>query len=72
MPDHRPTGGAGECLSGTARARVQIRHTVDVSAATIVPGPRAHFDARGLHMMQIVPATKRDAFLASRTDPDNP
>lgn len=59
-------------VSGTARARIQIRHTVDVPAETIAPSLRAHLDAHGLHMVQIIPVTERDDFLASRTDPDNP
>jgi acetylornithine deacetylase/succinyl-diaminopimelate desuccinylase-like protein len=59
-------------VSGTARARIQIRHTVDVPAETIAPSLRAHLDAHGLHMVQIIPVTERDNFLASRTDPDNP
>ncbi len=58
-------------VSGTARARIQIRHTVDVSADTLVPDLRAHLDAHGLSMVQIVPVVERDMFLASRTDPDN-
>lgn len=58
-------------VSGTARARIQIRHTVDVPAETLVPDLRAHLDAHGLHMVQIEPVVDRDMFLASRTDPDN-
>jgi len=59
-------------VSGTARARIQVRHTVDVLAETIVPNLRAHLDAHGLQMVRIVPVTERDNFVASRTDPDNP
>ena len=59
-------------VSGTARARIQIRHTVDVPAETLVPNPHAHLDAHGLQMGEIVPVAERDMFLASRTDPDDP
>ena len=55
-----------------ARARVQIRHTVDVKAETIVPTLRAHLDAQGLGVVKIVQVTERDAFPASHTDPDDP
>jgi hypothetical protein len=51
-----------------ARARVQIRHTVDVKTETIVPAPRVHLDAHGLGVVQIVPVTERDALL----DDDQP
>ncbi|HEX3398933.1 MAG TPA: M20/M25/M40 family metallo-hydrolase [Acetobacteraceae bacterium] len=59
-------------VSGTARARIQVRHTVDVSADTLVPDLRAHLDAHGLQMVEIVPVLERDMFLASRTDPGDP
>lgn len=59
-------------VSGTARARIQIRHTVDVAADTLVPNLRAHLDAHGLQIVRIVPVVERDMFLASRTDPDDP
>ena len=59
-------------VSGSARARIQVRHTVDVPAETLVPNLRAHLDAHGLQMVEIVPVLERDMFLASRTDPDNP
>jgi acetylornithine deacetylase/succinyl-diaminopimelate desuccinylase-like protein len=58
-------------VSGTARARIQVRHTVDVAADTLVPNLRAHLDAHGLQVVQIVPVLERDMFLASRTDPDD-
>jgi hypothetical protein len=59
-------------VSGTARTRIQVRHTIDVAAETIVPNLRTHLDAHGLHMVEIVPVVERDMFLASRTDPNNP
>jgi acetylornithine deacetylase/succinyl-diaminopimelate desuccinylase-like protein len=64
--------GPVNAVAGNARARVQIRHTVDVKAETIVPALRAHLDAQGLGVVQIVQVTERDAFPASRTDPDDP
>ena len=51
---------------------MQIRHTVDVKAETIVPALRAHLDAHGFSVVQIVQVTERDALSASRTDPDDP
>jgi hypothetical protein len=36
---------------------VQIRHTVDVKADTIVPALRTHLDAHGLGVVQIVQVT---------------
>lgn len=59
-------------VGGSARARIQVRHTVDVPAAALVPALRAHLDARGLAMVQIRPVTERQYFPASRTDPDDP
>src|SRR5215472_10738454 len=53
-------------VSGTAHARIQIRHTVDVPAETLVPNLRAHLDTQGLQMVEIVPVVERDMFLASR------
>jgi acetylornithine deacetylase/succinyl-diaminopimelate desuccinylase-like protein len=59
-------------VGGTARARIQVRHTVDVSSADIVPALRAHLDAHGLQQVGIEPLTERDLFPASRTDPGEP
>ncbi len=64
--------GPVNAVAGNARARLQIRHTVDVKVETIVPALRAHLDAHGLGVVQIVQVTERDAFPASRTDPDDP
>jgi acetylornithine deacetylase/succinyl-diaminopimelate desuccinylase-like protein len=64
--------GPVNAVSGNARARLQIRHTVDVQAETIVPALRAHLDARSLGVVQVVPVTEQNAFPASRTDPDDP
>lgn len=59
-------------VGGTARARIQVRHTVDVDSAEIIPALRAHLDAAGLAEVAIEPVTERDFFPASRTDPDDP
>lgn len=59
-------------VGGSARARIQVRHTVDVSAEGLVPSLRTHLDAHGFSMVQIRPVTERQQFLASRTDPDDP
>jgi len=59
-------------VSGYAKARIQIRHTVDVPAETLVPNLRAHLDNHGLQVVQIVPVSERDMFPPSRTDPDHP
>jgi acetylornithine deacetylase/succinyl-diaminopimelate desuccinylase-like protein len=59
-------------VGGTARARIQVRHTVDVRSEDIVPSLRAHLDANGLSEVAIEPITERDLFPASRTDPDEP
>jgi acetylornithine deacetylase/succinyl-diaminopimelate desuccinylase-like protein len=47
-------------VSGTARARIQVRHTVDVPAEAFVPKLRAHLDAHGLQMVRIEPVVERD------------
>lgn len=59
-------------VGGSARARIQVRHTVDVPAERLIPSLRAHLDARGLQQVQIHPVTERQHFPASRTDPDDP
>ena len=64
--------GPVNAVSGNARARLQIRHTVDLQAETIVPALRAHLDERSLGVVQVVPVTEQNAFPASRTDPDDP
>lgn len=57
-------------VAGTARARLQVRHTVDVPAETIVPKLRAYLDEEGFEAVRIEPMLERDAFPPSRTDPD--
>ncbi len=59
-------------VAGSARARIQVRHTVDVAASGLVDALRRHLDEQGFPEVQIVPVQERDAFPASRTDPDDP
>ncbi len=59
-------------VAGEARARIQLRHTVDVDGGAVVPALRAHLDAHGFHEVVVVPVTERDMFVASRTDPEDP
>jgi acetylornithine deacetylase/succinyl-diaminopimelate desuccinylase-like protein len=55
-----------------ARARLQVRHTVDVKGDAFIPALRRHLDARGFGRVEIVPVMERDMFTAARTDPDEP
>jgi acetylornithine deacetylase/succinyl-diaminopimelate desuccinylase-like protein len=59
-------------VSGTARARLQVRHTVDVPGASLIPNLRKHLDANGFQQVRIEPVMERDMFEASRTDPADP
>ncbi|MBW6400447.1 M20/M25/M40 family metallo-hydrolase [Roseomonas sp. HJA6] len=59
-------------VQAEARLRMQVRHTVDVDGATIVPALRRHLDAHGHTRVEIHPVKERDMFPASRTDPDDP
>lgn len=59
-------------VAGTARARLQVRHTVDIDAARIIPALREHLAAHGFAAVRVEPVMERDAFPASRTDPDEP
>ena len=52
--------GPVNAVSGNARARLQIRHTVDLQAETIVPALRAHLDERSLGVVQVVPVTEQE------------
>ena len=58
-------------VAGSARARLQVRHTVDLDADSIIPKLRAHLDANGFAQVRIVPVQDQERFPASRTDPDN-
>lgn len=55
-----------------AKARLQVRHTVDVPTEAIIPALRRHLDDRGFQAVAIEPVKERDVFLPSRTDPDDP
>jgi acetylornithine deacetylase/succinyl-diaminopimelate desuccinylase-like protein len=55
-----------------AKARCQVRHTVDVPREQIVPALRRHLDARGFERVEIVAGIGREQFAPSRTDPDHP
>ena len=57
-------------VQGEARATLQVRHTVDVPAAEVIPALRRHLDARGFSMVAIDRGPDREPFPASRTDPD--
>lgn len=59
-------------VSGTARARLQVRHTVDVPADGLLDALRAHLDVNGFGEVQVVAVQERDAFPASRTPLDDP
>ena len=59
-------------VQGEARARLQVRHTIDVPGDSIIPALRAHLDAEGFPMVEVVPVMERDMFGASRTDPADP
>lgn len=59
-------------VQGEARARLQIRHTVDVPADSFLPALRRHLDAKGFGYVAIEPMGDRDVFGASRSDPDHP
>jgi acetylornithine deacetylase/succinyl-diaminopimelate desuccinylase-like protein len=59
-------------VQGRARARLQVRHTVDIAGAEVIPNLRRHLDAKGFPEVQIIPVMERDMFTASRTDPADP
>jgi acetylornithine deacetylase/succinyl-diaminopimelate desuccinylase-like protein len=59
-------------VPGRARARIGVRHTVDVTAETIIPALRAHLDAEGFADVAIQPVFGRGQFPAQRTDPADP
>jgi len=66
-PD-RPTNA----VQPEATARIQVRHTVDVSGDNIIPALRRHLDDRGFQSVVIVPVKDPDMFLAARTASDEP
>lgn len=58
-------------VPGHARARIQLRHTVDVNAEEVLPSLREHLDKVGLSIVKAEIVKERDWFPASRTDPDD-
>jgi acetylornithine deacetylase/succinyl-diaminopimelate desuccinylase-like protein len=59
-------------VGGFAKARIQLRHTVDVQASDVVPSLRAHLESQGFSDVQVVEVTEHDLFPPSRTDPEDP
>ena len=59
-------------VPSTARARCQIRHTVDVPRENFVPALRRHLDEYGFEAVEIGMDVGRNQFAASRTDPNHP
>ena len=55
----------------SARARCQIRHTVDVDPDAFVPALRRHLDAHGFAMIEL-DELRDNRFPPWRTDPDDP
>ena len=59
-------------VSGFAKARIQVRHTVDVAPEDVVPALRKHLADGGFHEVQVVAVDERDMFPPSRTSPEDP
>ncbi|SFP91148.1 M20/M25/M40 family metallo-hydrolase [Tranquillimonas alkanivorans] len=59
-------------VSGVAKARIQLRHTVDTSAEDVAPALRRHLDEQGFPEVAVELVSERDMFPPSRTDPDDP
>lgn len=59
-------------VAGFARARIQLRHTVDTRSEDVAPALRRHLDDHGFAEVEVQPVTERDMFPPSRTDPDHP
>jgi acetylornithine deacetylase/succinyl-diaminopimelate desuccinylase-like protein len=59
-------------VSGFAKARIQLRHTVDTRAEDVAPALRAHLDAKGFAEVAVNLVDERDMFPPSRTDPEHP
>jgi acetylornithine deacetylase/succinyl-diaminopimelate desuccinylase-like protein len=55
----------------TATARCQLRFTVDVDPAGVIPAIRRHLAREGLSMVKVTPA-REEVFGATRLDPDDP
>lgn len=58
-------------IAGTARATCQLRFVVGTDRDEILPALRRHLDARGFQNVDIL-AQERNAFPATRLDPDHP
>ncbi|CAM5763388.1 M20/M25/M40 family metallo-hydrolase [Bosea minatitlanensis] len=58
-------------VPGFAKARIQLRHTVDVAAEDVAPALRRHLDRLGFTEVEVVPVVERDMFPPSRTDPED-
>lgn len=55
-----------------ARARMQIRYTVDVDPAAFFPAIRAFLDENGFHNVAIEPMAQESEWGATRLDPQHP
>ncbi len=55
-----------------AKARCQVRYTIDVDRNVFIPALRRHLDKIGLKHIEINTSIGRDQFPASRTNPDHP
>ncbi|MBN9887193.1 M20/M25/M40 family metallo-hydrolase [Salipiger abyssi] len=59
-------------VSGFAKARIQLRHTVDTRAEDVAPALRRHLEEQGFPEVEVELVSERDMFPPSRTDPENP
>lgn len=58
-------------VPGFAKARIQLRHTVDVAAEDVVPALQQHLRSLDFTDVKVVPVVERDMFPPSRTDPED-
>lgn len=59
-------------VAGFAKARIQLRHTIDTRAEDVAPALRRHLDAHGFPEVEVHLVSERDMFPPSRTDPEDP
>ena len=59
-------------VSGFAKARIQLRHTIDTDADEVAPALRRHLDEHGFQEVKVELVSERDMFPPSRTDPEDP
>ena len=59
-------------VAGFARARIQLRHTVDTDADDVAPALRRHLEEQGFPEVAVELVSERDMFPPSRTDPEHP